>query len=242
MPIEKISEEAKKNEGFVLNETSIQYGPCIPQNAKLICVGLNYKRHAEESNMPMPEYPVLFNKYNNALTGNNTKVSLPDVANQYDYEAELGVVIGKEAKDIPKEEALEYVFGYCNVNDLSARDLQARSSQWLTGKSLDGFCPVGPYLVTADEIGNPHDLSIQCFVNGEKRQESSTSDLIFKVDELISYISSYITLLPGDIISTGTPKGVILGYPKEKQEWLKPGDEVTVEVESLGRLTNKMKD
>lgn len=241
MPIEKIRKETIQRQNSAFNETSMRYSPCIPRDAKLICVGLNYKRHAEESGMSLPEYPVLFSKYNNALTGHGEEVPLPDVAEQYDYEAELGVVIGKQAKNISREQALEYVFGYCNVNDFSARDLQNRTSQWLTGKSLDGFFPVGPYLVTADEISDPHDLRIRCFVNGEKRQDSRTSDLIFKVDELISYISRYITLVPGDIISTGTPEGVILGYPKEKQEWLKPGDEVTVEIERLGRLMNTMK-
>src|SRR5690606_16772336 len=208
---------------------------------KIICVGLNYRKHAEETNAPIPQYPILFNKFNNTLTGHGHEVPLPiKVTSKVDYEAELVIVIGKEAKYVAKENALDYVFGYCNVNDLSARDLQMLTPQWLLGKTCDGFSPLGPYLVTADEVGNPNDLSIRCIVNGEVRQSSNTSDMIFHCDEIVSYISQHMTLVPGDIILTGTPEGVVLGYPEAKQVYLQDGDVVTIEIEKLRSLTNRM--
>lgn len=226
---------------FILDEADLTYGPCVTHPNKIICVGLNYRKHAEETNAPIPQYPILFNKFNNTLTGNGHDVQLPiRVTSKVDYEAELVIVIGKEAKYVAKENALEYVFGYSNVNDLSARDLQLRTHQWLLGKSCDGFSPLGPYLVTADEVGNPNDLSIRCIVNGEVRQSSNTSDMIFHCDEIVSYISQHMTLVPGDIILTGTPEGVVLGYPEDKQVYLKDGDIVTIEIEKLGSLTNRM--
>ncbi|SEQ45389.1 2-keto-4-pentenoate hydratase/2-oxohepta-3-ene-1,7-dioic acid hydratase (catechol pathway) [Virgibacillus subterraneus] len=237
--IRQVERYLKEYDLPLVDESYIEYLACVPQEAKIICVGLNYQRHAEESGMQVPDYPILFNKFNNTLRGHLQEVTLPNVAKEYDYEAELGVVIGQQAKYISRETARQYIFGYCNINDLSARDLQNRTNQWLTGKSLDGFCPVGPYLVTADEINNPNNLRISCYLNGEVRQDSNTSDLIFDVDELVSYISQFMTLEPGDIILTGTPEGVILGYPEEKRQWLQPGDEVTIEIEKIGRLTNK---
>lgn len=226
---------------FLLNEDDLILGPCVTAPNKIICVGLNYKRHAEETNMPLPQYPILFNKFNNTLAGHREDVALPaKVTSKVDYEAELVIVIGKEAKYVSKDQALDYVFGYCCVNDLSARDLQMRTQQWLLGKSCDGFSPLGPYLVTADEVDDPNDLAIRCFVNGEVRQNSHTSDMIFHCDEIVSYISQHMTLVPGDIILTGTPEGVILGYPEDRQVWLKEGDVVTIEIEKLGALTNRM--
>ncbi|SDD62947.1 2-keto-4-pentenoate hydratase/2-oxohepta-3-ene-1,7-dioic acid hydratase (catechol pathway) [Paenibacillus sp. UNCCL117] len=225
---------------LLLDEAELTLGPCVTHPSKIICVGLNYRKHAEESQMAVPQYPILFNKFNNTLAGHGADVALPKVSSKVDYEAELAIVIGKTAKYVPKEAALEHVFGYCCVNDLSARDLQMRTNQWLLGKSCDGFSPLGPYLVTADEVGNPNDLSIRSIVNGELRQNSNTSDMIFYCDEIVSYISQHMTLLPGDIILTGTPEGVVLGYPEEKQVWLKDGDTVTVEIEKLGSLTNRM--
>jgi len=222
------------------SEEGLNFGPCVTHPNKIICVGLNYRKHAEETNAPIPKYPILFNKFNNTLTGHGHDVPLPRVSSEVDYEAELVIVIGKKAKYVDKENALDYVFGYCNVNDLSARDLQMRTPQWLLGKSCDGFSPLGPYLVTADEVGNPNNLAIRCIVNGEVRQNSNTSDMIFYCDEIVSYISQHMTLVPGDIILTGTPEGVVLGYPPEKRVWLKPGDVVTIEIEKLGRLTNRM--
>jgi 2-keto-4-pentenoate hydratase/2-oxohepta-3-ene-1,7-dioic acid hydratase in catechol pathway len=224
-----------------LAEDELAYGPCVTNPQKIICVGLNYRRHAEESNMAPPEAPLLFSKFNNTLTGHGREVKLPAASKQVDYEVELAIVIGKEAKDVEKEEALSYVYGYCTANDLSARDLQFKSSQWLLGKTCDGFSPIGPYLVSADEVGDPQNLRIRTWVNGEVRQDSNTSDMIFYCDEIISYISKHMTLYPGDIILTGTPEGVILGFPEDKREWLKDGDEVTVEIENLGRLTNTMR-
>ena len=226
---------------FLLHEDDLVLGPCVTAPNKIICVGLNYKRHAEETNMPLPQYPILFNKFNNTLAGHREEIALPaKVTSKVDYEAELVIVVGKEAKYVSKEMALDYVFGYCCVNDLSARDLQMRTQQWLLGKSCDGFSPLGPYLVTADEVGDPNDLAIRCLVNGEVRQNSHTSDMIFRCDEIVSYISQHMTLVPGDIILTGTPEGVILGYPEDKQVWLKEGDVVTIEIEKLGSLTNRM--
>jgi 2-keto-4-pentenoate hydratase/2-oxohepta-3-ene-1,7-dioic acid hydratase in catechol pathway len=225
----------------ILAEEEITFGPCLLKPSKIICVGLNYRKHAEESNMPIPEYPILFNKFPNTIAAHGEVVPLPFNSKEVDYEAELGIVIGKRAKRVSTEEALEYVSGYCNVNDLSARDLQFRTQQWLLGKSLDGFSPVGPYLVTSDEVGDPNDLSIRCIVNGEVRQDSNTKDMIFNCAELVSYISEHMTLEPGDLILTGTPAGVVFGYPKEKQVWLHDGDEVTIEIEKLGQLTNRMK-
>lgn len=236
-----VLEAGSEGEAYLLDETHIQYGPCVTNPNKIICVGLNYRKHAEETNAPIPEYPILFNKFSNTLTGHGSEVPLPEkVSSQVDYEAELVIVIGKKAKYVEKEHALDHVFGYCNVNDLSARDLQMRTHQWLLGKSCDSFSPLGPFLVTADEVGDPNNLDIRCIVNGEVRQHSHTSDMIFHCNEIVSYISQHMTLLPGDIILTGTPAGVVFGYPKEKQLYLKPGDVVTIEIEKLGSLTNTM--
>lgn len=222
------------------DESSLTIGPCVTHPNKIICVGLNYRKHAEETNSPIPDYPILFNKFNNALNSHNHDVSLPKVSTKVDYEAELVIVIGAEAKYVAKEDALKHVFGYCNGNDLSARDLQKRTQQWLLGKSCDGFGPIGPYLVTADEVGDPNKLDIKCMVNGEVRQHSSTADMIFHVDEIVSYTSQHMTLVPGDIIFTGTPAGVVAGYPADKQVYLQHGDQVTIEIEKLGSLTNRM--
>jgi 2-keto-4-pentenoate hydratase/2-oxohepta-3-ene-1,7-dioic acid hydratase in catechol pathway len=222
-------------------EESLSLGPCVTNPGKIICVGTNYRKHAEEVSMPIPELPLLFSKFNNTISASGDEILLPFNSEQIDYEAELCIVIGKTAKRIAKGDALQYVFGYCNVNDLSARDLQFRTHQWLLGKTCDGFSPVGPYLVTSDEVGNPNDLGIRTHVNGEIRQNSNTSDMIFHCDEIVSYVSQHMTLAPGDMILTGTPEGVIIGYPKEKQVWLKDGDEVTVEIDKLGRLTNRLR-
>lgn len=227
------------SEPTLLSEDELEWGPCVTEPNKIICVGLNYRKHADETNAPYPEVPILFNKFNNTLTGHMREIAIPKVTEKLDYEVELGVVIGKEAKYVSKENALDYVFGYCTANDLSARDLQLRTPQWLLGKTCDDFSPIGPYLVTADEIENPNNLSLKTIVNGEVRQNSNTSDMIFYVDEIVSYISQHMTLTPGDIILTGTPEGVVLGYPKEKQVYIQPGDVVTVEIENLGTLTNQ---
>lgn len=222
----------------LLPQDSIGIGPCVPNPGKIICVGLNYARHAAESGAAAPETPVLFSKFNNTIAGPDDEVPLPDSAVEYDYEVELVAVIGRRTRDVSVDNALDYVFGYCTGNDLSARDLQMRTSQWLLGKTLDRFMPIGPYLVTADEVGDPQTLNLKCWLNGELRQNSNTSDMIFSVAEIVSYASRYMTLEPGDIISTGTPEGVILGMTPKV--WMRAGDSVTVEVEKLGQLTNRM--
>ncbi|WP_239616082.1 fumarylacetoacetate hydrolase family protein [Cohnella mopanensis] len=225
---------------YVLEQSGLKLGPSVTHPNKIICVGLNYRKHAEETNAALPEYPILFNKFNNTLAGHLEEIPLPRVSTKVDYEAELVVVIGKKAKYVSEEDALSYVLGYCNVNDLSARDLQLRTHQWMTGKSCDKFSPLGPYLVTADEVGDPNRLSIKCTVNGEVRQLSNTSDMIFSCAQIVSYVSQNMTLVPGDIILTGTPEGVVLGKPIEQQTYLQPGDVVTVEIEKLGAITNTM--
>ncbi len=224
-----------------LSEEQLRLGPCVPDPGKIICIGTNYRKHAMESNMPIPSTPILFSKFNNTVAAHGDVIALPFNSDQVDYEAELAVVIGSVAKRVPAQRSLQHVFGYCNVNDISARDLQFKTHQWLLGKSCDGFSPLGPYLVTADEVGDPNALRITCDVNGERRQNSTTADMIFPCSEIVSYVSEHMTLYPGDIILTGTPEGVVLGYPPEKRVWLKEGDEVTIEVEKLGRLTNRFR-
>lgn len=223
---------------YLLDEARLEWEPCVTEPQKLICVGLNYRKHAEETGAPIPEYPILFNKFNNALTGHQSTVEIPKVTTRLDYEAELAIVIGRRAKHVSKEDALSYVFGYAAANDLSARDLQKRTAQWMLGKIGDGFAPLGPYLVTADEVGNPNELSIQTIVNGEMRQNSNTADMIFYCDEIVSYISQHMTLEPGDVILTGTPEGVVIGLPKEERVYLQSGDVVEVRIEKLGELRN----
>ncbi|MFL5758890.1 MAG: fumarylacetoacetate hydrolase family protein [Thermomicrobiales bacterium] len=222
----------------IRDESSLTFGPCLPRPTKVICIGLNYRRHAEETNSPIPATPVVFSKFNNAIAAHNEEVPLPPVDTEYDYEAELGVIIGKTAKNVSEADALNYVFGYCTANDVSARELQRRTSQWVLGKTLDKFLPVGPYLVSADKVGDPQKLAVKCWVNGELRQDSTTADMIFSVAQLVSYLSKHFTLSPGDLISTGTPEGVAMG--RADKPWLKPGDTVEVEVEKLGRLRNVM--
>jgi 2-keto-4-pentenoate hydratase/2-oxohepta-3-ene-1,7-dioic acid hydratase in catechol pathway len=229
---------APPGEPWLLDEMGLRHGPCVPHPGKIVCIGLNYRKHAAETNAPVPEVPVLFSKFNNTIAANGDLIPLPPIAHQYDYEVELGVVMGKRAFHVEEDEALGYVLGYFNANDVSARDLQMRTSQWLLGKTLDRFLPIGPWLVTADEVGNPQELRLRCWVNGELRQDSNTSDMIFAVAQIISYISKYFALDPGDVIVTGTPEGVALGRPDKP--WLKPGDEVVVEIDRLGQLKNVM--
>jgi 2-keto-4-pentenoate hydratase/2-oxohepta-3-ene-1,7-dioic acid hydratase in catechol pathway len=220
-----------------LDERSIAYGPVVTRPEKIVCVGLNYRRHAKEVNLPIPQQPVLFSKFNNALSGHHCNVRLAvEVARKFDYETELVIVIGKNARNVIEADALSHVAGYSIGNDLSARDLQFDTGgQWLARKTLDQFAPLGPYLVTADQV-NPDKLKIECRVNGELRQSSNTDDFIFGTAQIVSYISRLVTLRAGDIIFTGTPEGVILGYPKDKQVWLKAGDQIACSVENLGEL------
>lgn len=203
---------------------------------KIICIGLNYHDHVIESNMQVPKVPVLFPKYNNCLIGHDDDVVIPSEVTQCDYEVELAVVIGKTAKKVPLESAMDYVFGYTVLNDVSARDIQLNEPQWTRGKAIDGFAPTGPWIVTADEVNNPGELGISLTLNGEIMQNSSTKELIFNIPYLISFLSNTITLQPGDIISTGTPPGVGMG--RKPQVWLKHGDVVEATVEGIGTLRN----
>lgn len=224
----------------VVKESAITFGRLFTNPGKIVCIGLNYRRHAAEVHMPLPRVPVLFNKYNNALAAHNCTIKLPprEIAYKFDYETELLIVMGKPARNVPEAEALDYVAGYCTSHDFSARDLQLEtpSVQWMIGKTLDDFGPVGPYFVSADRVGDPNNLKLETYVNGERRQSSNTSDMIFNPQQLIAYVSRMWTLEPGDIIWSGTPEGVILGMPKEKQVWLKAGDEIASTIEKLGTL------
>lgn len=212
--------------------------PVVTGCDKILCIGLNYRRHAKECNLPLPPAPVLFNKFSNALAADGDSVELIPDYKEYDYEAELVAVIGKPARNVSVDEALDYVYGYTCGNDLSTRDLQfARSNQWLLSKTFDGFAPIGPCLVTADCI-DPNNLKISSVVNGELRQNSNTADMIFSVAEIIADLSRHFTLLPGDLIFTGTPQGVMHGYPADQKNWLKPGDEVDIIIENIGTLHN----
>jgi len=218
--------------------TNAPMAPVVTGTDRIFCIGLNYRRHAKECGLPLPEKPVLFNKYANALAAHGGCVQLPPDYKEYDYEAELVAVIGKPARDVSEQEALDYVFGYTCGNDLSCRDLQfARGGQWLLSKTFDGFAPIGPCLVPAGEI-NPNNLGISSLVNGELRQNSNTSDMIFPVAQIISDLSRHFTLQPGDLIFTGTPEGVMHGYPADKKNWLKAGDMVQVKIEGIGTLEN----
>ena len=227
---------ASSKAGLFLDEDKVEFGPCVTNPEKILCVGLNYAKHARETNNPLPKLPILFNKFNSALNGHKGVVRVSVVpAEKFDYESELVVVMGRRANNVSEAEALSYVFGYCNGNDFTARDLQSRSSQWMIGKTFDGSGLLGPYLVTADQVDSTN-LKIEGTVNGELRQSSNTNDLVFNCAQIISYTSKLMTLEPGDIIYTGTPEGVISGYPKEKQVWLKPGDKLTTTIGNLGTL------
>jgi len=226
-----------KTAGIFLDESKIEFGPCVTNPEKILCLGFNYRKHAMETGTPIPTSPVLFTKCNNALNGHNGVIKLPThVAKKFDHEVELVVVMGKTAYRVSEEDALSYVFGYCTGNDFSARDLQRKTSQFLLGKTSDGFAPIGPYLVTADQIPDPNKLKLECYVNGERRQSNNTSDMIFNVKTIISYASQHFTLKPGDIFFTGTPEGVIFGKPPDKQVWLKAGDKLDTVIENLGEL------
>jgi 2-keto-4-pentenoate hydratase/2-oxohepta-3-ene-1,7-dioic acid hydratase in catechol pathway len=208
----------------------------IPRPPRIFCIGLNYRDHAVESKMEIPKVPTVFLKLPSAVIGPEEAVRIPALTQQPDYEVELAIVIGKAGRNIAKEGWREYVFGYTILNDVSARDVQLATSQWTLGKSFDSFCPIGPAIVTADEIPDPHNLDIKLSINGEVLQHSNTRELIFKSPELIAYISSIVALEPGDIISTGTPAGVGLG--RTPQRWLQPGETMVAEVEGIGQLIN----
>jgi len=208
----------------------------IPRPPKIICVGLNYRDHAIESKMEIPKVPTIFAKFATAVIGPGAPIVLPKVSAKPDYEAEFAFVIGQGGRHIPKDRWQDHIFGYTNLNDISARDYQMATTQWMMGKTFDTFAPFGPAIVTADEIVEPHALDIQMIINGEVLQSSNTSQLIFRIPELIEYLSSVFTLEPGDIVSTGTPSGV--GFSRTPPRWLRPGDECVVKTSGLGELHN----
>ena len=227
-------EEAAAAKAAAFSPTSVTLLPPIPDPDKIICIGLNYRSHAEEFGLELPKAPTVFAKYRNALAGDGQPVDLPAASEKVDFEAEIAFVIGRQARDVPAGAALDYVAGYTLLNDLSARDLQFLTPQWMPGKVFDGSAPCGPWLVTPDEAG-PHDsIGISLTLNGEKMQGSDSGDLIFSVPELVSHLSRWMTLEPGDIISTGTPSGV--GSARKPRIWLQDGDELVVSSPSLGEL------
>lgn len=210
----------------------------ISNPQKIICIGLNYADHAAESNMPIPSEPVVFAKYATAIAGPGEAIRLPTTSQKVDYEVELVAVIGRAGRNIPESDALDHVAGYTVGHDVSARDYQLEkpAGQWLLGKTFDTFAPIGPDLVTSDEVPDPHALGIRCILNGETVQASCTDQLIFKIQQLVAYLSHVFTLTPGDLIFTGTPSGVGMG--RTPQRWLKPGDNVVCEIDAIGRLEN----
>ena len=210
----------------------------VRRPGKIIGVGLNYRDHARETGMALPSVPVLFAKYANSVVGPDDDVVVPPGVTGVDYEAELGVVIGRTTSHVDESCALEHVAGYVAVNDVSSRDLQFATPQWLYGKAIDTFLPMGPWLLTADEVPDPQALVISCTVNGELRQSSSTAEMAFSVAQIVSFLSQVMTLEPGDVIATGTPAGVGMGFDPPK--YLSPGDVMTVRVEHLGELTNRV--
>ncbi len=219
-----------------LDMSQVKLRAPVPNPRKIICIGLNYSDHAAESGQPIPQYPIVFCKWGNTVVGSGENIILPRVTEQVDYEAELGFVIGKRGRYFSIDKAMSYVAGYLPINDVSARDYQTRTSQWTMGKTFDTFAPMGPALVTADEIADPQDLDIRLTINGEVLQDSNTCNLIFGISQLIAALSEVMTLEPGDVVSTGTPPGV--GMARKPQCWLKPGDVVNVEIEGLGILSN----
>lgn len=244
MLLQEIShDEARLNAlveaGAVLSLESVTLLAPIPRPGKFLCIGLNYRDHAEESGMPVPEQPVVFSKCITAVTGPDSPVFLPETSKRVDYEAEFAIVIGKRCRRVAKEEAMQYVLGYTCVNDVSARDLQEMDGQWVRAKSLDSFGPMGEAVVTVDEIEDPHQLGIRLRLNGETLQDSNTNQLIFGVAELVSFLSRDITLEPGDIISTGTPPGV--GFARKPPIYLKDGDVMEVEIDGIGVLRNPVR-
>ncbi len=229
--------EYLKNHYHQCNKVEIEsYGPAIGSPEKIICIGKNYREHALETGSNIPESPVLFSKFNNSLSGHLNDI-LIDVSDNIDYEGELGIVINKKARNIDENEAMDYIFGYYIGNDVSARDLQYKTSQWLLGKTLDGFYPNGPFIVTKDEINNPMNLDIKTLRNGNIVQSSNTKNMIYDIKYLVSYISKHLTLMPGDVISTGTPEGVILG--KEEKDWIKHNETIEVKIDKMGSLKNR---
>ena len=225
-----------KSNFAVVNRQSVKITAPVPRPGKIICIGLNYRDHAAESEMEIPKSPVIFSKFATCVVGANESIVLPKTSSQVDYEAELAFVVGRKAKNVKRESALDYVLGFTNFNDVSARDFQFADGQWQRGKSCDTFAPIGEFVATIDEIENPHNLSIKLRLNGEILQDSNTKQLIFNIPEIIEFLSKTITLETGDIVATGTPPGV--GFARKPPVFLKDGDRAEVEIEGLGILLN----
>jgi 2,4-diketo-3-deoxy-L-fuconate hydrolase len=214
-------------------------GPCVARVSKIVAIGLNYRAHAAETGAAIPKEPIFFMKATSSICGPNDDVIIPKASQKTDWEVELGIVIGSLARYVPAHDARKYIAGYCVVNDVSEREFQIeRGGQWTKGKSADAFCPIGPCVVTADEVPDPGKLGLWTEVNGKRVQNSNTSDLIFGIDEIVSYVSHFMTLLPGDIIPTGTPSGVGLGM--KPPQFLKPGDRMRLSVEGLGEQNQRL--
>ena len=222
--------------GLLVTSSDAYWFAPVPRPGKLICIGLNYRDHAAESNMPIPERPVIFSKFSTCVIAPGEPVVIPPTSQQVDYEAELAVVIGRRAKNVKASQALDYVLGYTGFNDVSARDFQFADGQWQRGKSCDTFAPMGQTIVTTDQITDPHKLSIKLVLNGQTMQDSNTDQLIFGVPELIEFLTESITLEPGDVIATGTPPGV--GFARKPPVFLRPGDKMEVLIEGIGGLGN----
>ncbi len=227
---------ALHTQGIVYAPEQVALLQPVLRPSKVVCLGLNYRDHAAEAHMDVPKFPILFHKVAGSLIGEHQAIVIPSISTQVDYEAELAIIIGKRGKHIAESDALGYVAGYTNANDVSARDLQFRTQQWTTGKMLDTFGPLGPALVTRDEVPDPQNLSIKTILNGQVLQDANTADMIFGVAFTVSYISQLVTLEPGDVIMTGTPPGI--GSARNPQVFMQPGDTVTIEIERLGKLTN----
>jgi 2,4-didehydro-3-deoxy-L-rhamnonate hydrolase len=240
--IKRLSAWLEKNENTCPEvEESNRIGSCIARPSKIICIGLNYAKHAQETNAPIPAEPIIFFKSTTALCGPNDNVIIPKNSTKTDWEVELAVVISKRASYVDETQAMDHVAGYALHNDYSEREFQLeRGGQWVKGKSCDTFAPLGPFLVTKEEIADPHNLSLWLSVNGEKLQDSNTADMIFRIPFLISYVSQFMTLLPGDVISTGTPFGVGLGFKPPR--YLKAGDVVKLGIEGLGEQQQRAVD
>jgi 2-keto-4-pentenoate hydratase/2-oxohepta-3-ene-1,7-dioic acid hydratase in catechol pathway len=232
---EKALEQARDDGWLVRSRDAYWFAP-VPRPGKIVCIGLNYRDHAAESNMQIPEKPVVFSKFSTAVIAPGEPVVLPATSTQVDYEAELAVVIGRHAKHVTADRAYDYVLGYTAFNDVSARDFQFGDGQWQRGKSCDTFAPMGQTIVTTDQLGDPHKLSIKLVLNGQTMQDSNTDQLIFGVPALIEFLSQSMTLEPGDVIATGTPSGV--GFARKPPVFLKPGDQMEVLIEGMGGLGN----
>jgi len=233
---EKKELERLRAAGAVLERSAVTLHAPVPRPGKILCIGLNYRDHAAESNSALPERPLLFSKFPTCTLAPGGTIRVPRGCENLDYEAELGVVIGKRAARVSADQAMEHVLGYVNFNDVSARDFQFKDGQWQRGKSCDTFAPFGEAIVTTDEVPDPHELRIRLRLNGQTMQDSSTDQLIFGVPRLIESLSEHVTLEPGDVIATGTPPGV--GFARKPPVWMKAGDVVEVEIEGLGVLRN----